>query len=420
MSSSARSPGPVAVLDPTGATLAVQEIRSEAVCFGRRRLAFIAELPALGYRLFRLHSAPSGVAEPTAVEEPWALHNGRIAARVDPDTGWLASLVHLGSGAELIPDSPQPHTVVLADRTDTWSHNVRSYWEVIGAFRPVRVERVESGPVRTTIRVISEYGASRLIEEIRLDADADHLEVAVTVDWREQLTALKLRFPTTLTHTVATHEIPYGYLERPADGDEVPSQNWVDVSGSTADGNSAGLAVLNDGKYSFDVDGGNIGLMAVRSPAFAWHDPARLAPEEVYSYQDQGLQQFRYRVLPHAGSWRVAGVPAAGAVLNQPLTTQLESQHPGPLPVEQSFGSVVAGTVLLTVVKNAEDGDGAVVLRGYETDGTPGTAVIDVAFLHRSITAEFGAHEIKTLLVPAASDLPPIDTDLLERPLAVI
>jgi alpha-mannosidase len=264
--------------------------------------------------------------------------------------------------------------------------------------------------VRRVVRARSRYGSSRLTEDVVLTAGAPYVEVRVTVDWRERLKMLKLRFPTSLTGVTATHAIPYGHIERAADGHETVAQAWVDVSGEL-DGRPAGLSVLNDAKYGVDVSDGEIGLTVLRSPPYAWHTPQPL-PEE-FEVMDQGVQRFTYRLLPHGGDWRAAGTVRAAAELLQPPVALLESCHDGPLPPSMSHAAVTgADNVVITVLKRAEDGEGHVV-RGYETAGAPATARIDLAFLGRTVTAEFAPHEIKTLLVRDDA----VEADLLERPL---
>ena len=74
------------------------------------------------------------------------------------------------------------------------------------------------------------------------------------MDWHEQHKLLKLRFPVNLNHMRATYEIPYGQIERAANGEEEPGQSWVDLSGTPRDsGVMYGVSLLNDGKYSYDV-----------------------------------------------------------------------------------------------------------------------------------------------------------------------
>ena len=113
-----------------------------------------------------------------------------------------------------------------------------------------------------------------------LAAHDDAVEWRVLLDWREPARMLKLRVPTPLRDGVTTYEVSYAALVRPQDGAEEPGQHWLDV---TAVDGSAGLAVLNDGKYGFDVVDGSIGVTAVRSPIYAHHDPAEPSRESATS-----------------------------------------------------------------------------------------------------------------------------------------
>jgi alpha-mannosidase len=241
--------------------------------------------------------------------------------------------------------------------------------------------------VRAILRVESRYGASTLREDYVLSADAHHVDIRVALDWHEQLKLLKLRYPTSVDTAVATFETPYGHLERPAGGDEEPGQSWVDVSGG-----GRGLTVANDAKHGYDVRGGDIGISAVRSPVWAWHDPRELEEGGDFEFMDQGRQSFHVRLIPHTGDWRDAGAVRRAAELNQPLFALIETFHPGPLPQRASYAED-AGSVVMTVLKQAEDGDGYVV-RAYESAGRAARVMLRV--LDREIQAAFGPHEIKT------------------------
>lgn len=100
------------------------------------------------------------------------------------------------------------------------------------------------------------------------------------------------------------------------------------------------------------------------------------------------------------------------AELNQPPFPLLESCHDGDLPQTRSFLSVSADNVVPSVLKIAEDGQDALVVRAYETAGRAVDATIEV--LGRTVAASFGPSEIKTFLVPRDPSAPVVETDMIE------
>jgi alpha-mannosidase len=245
--------------------------------------------------------------------------------------------------------------------------------------------------------------------------DRDQIDVRVIVDWREQRKMLKLRFPVNVKFMKITHEIPYGHTERFANGEEEPGQSWVDVSGISQDKEIPyGFSLLNDGKYSLDVNVRDIGLTVLRSPAYAHHVPAVLEPDGHYAFIDQGMQRFHYTLFPHAGGWESAGTVRRAAELNQPPIALFATFHPdGTLPPTDSFITVEPQSVMVTVLKRAEDGDG-LVLRAYETSGAAAHASIRLPRLGRVVEADFGPNEIKTFLIPDDPASAMLETNLLE------
>ncbi len=421
--------------DDAGQPVPSQSTRPLATTSNPKRIAFPAELPPLGHRLYWIRpgsQAPVSVGDrafevsagsTTGAESAPVLENAHLRAEVDPATGWLRTLLDKATGVDLMFGVDAPHTVVTDDPTDTWGHRVVSYAGPGAPFTCTSARVVESGPVRTVVRVESTYEKSGLVEEIILGANARHLEVRVDLDWQEKLRLLKLRFPVGLADPSATYEIPYGHLARPADGAEEPGQSWVDVRGTAAGGTRAGLSVVNDAKSAYDVSGADIGITAARSPVYAWHEPRQLEPDGLYSYQDQGRQRFRYLLVPHAGDWRDAGVVRLAAELAEPAQPAYESFHPGPRPATASFGVEAedgkdrsGGSVVTTVLKRAEDGDGLVV-RAYESAGVRAEWSLDLGFAGRAVSATFGPHEIRSFLVPFDPGRPVVETDLLEQPL---
>ena len=390
------------VLDDEGREVPVQRTRSYSTVGGSRgRFVFPADLPPLGFRVYRL--APGGQARARPQTEVSRLENDHLLLEIEASTGRIARLVVKSTGRDLAAPNSK-HAVVVDDPSDTWGHRVRAYDDEIGEFRPTSVRVLETGAVRTILRVESSFGASMLREDYVLGSDARHVDVRVTLDWHEQLKLLKLRYPTSVDTATATFEEPYGHVERPARGDEEPGQSWLDVSDA-----HGGLAVLNDAKHGFDVRGGDIGVTAVRSPVWAWHEPRELEPNGDFEFMDQGRQQFTIRLVPHAGDRRDADVPRLAAELNQPPFPLLESFHAGDLALRATFADDGGENVVLSVVKGAEDGDG-VVVRAYEAAGHEATARLEV--LGREFDARFGAHEIKTFRLGDTVD----EVNLIEWP----
>lgn len=244
--------------------------------------------------------------------------------------------------------------------------------------------------------------------------ERDEIEVSVTVDWHEHQKMLKLRFPVNVHQIHATYEIPYGHIERMANGEEEPGQAWIDLSGVAYETNDRyGLSLLNDAKYSYDVNLNDLGLTVLRSPIYAHHMPAVPDPEKRYIYQDQGVQKFHYTLLPHAGAWDDAGTVRKAAELNQRPVALVTTLHPGPLPHSASFLSVNQDNIIISVLKKAEDNDD-IILRAYETAGAATTATFDLTWINRSLNATFGPCEIKTFRIPAVAEQPIVETNMLE------
>jgi alpha-mannosidase len=408
------------LMDESGNVIPHQGVQSTTTA-GRDRLCFTADLPALGYRTYRLLLSTETVQnDPTRVTlqaSDNVLESSRFRLEFDPMTGCIASLRDKQQDVEVF-SGPAALPVVLDDPADTWGHNVFKWDQVIGQFQADSVRLVEHGPVRWVIRVTGQYGSSKLVQDFVMYPDREQIDVSVMVDWHEQLKMLKLRFPVNVKFMKVTYEIPYGHTERFANGEEEPGQSWVDVSGISRDKEIPyGFSLLNDGKYSLDVNVRDIGLTLLRSPAYAHHIPAVLEPNGHYSFIDQGIQHFQYTLFPHAGSWENAGTVRRAAELNQPPIAMFATFHPeGTLPQTDSFLTVEPENVMVTVLKQAENGDGF-VLRAFETSGAAAHAFIRLPKLERVIKADFGPNEIKTFLIPRDPMQGIIETNLLEWPI---
>lgn len=426
-------PNGVRVVDHDGTEVLSQATQSTATTGdrGRGAVTFRAEVPALGYALYRLLPGPAPATRSalSVSDDGTVLENDHVRVELDPATGDLISLLHKASGLDPVAGTRgAPRTAICEDPTDTWGHRVISYAWPGAAMTLDRIVVRETGPLRSRVRVERVWGESRLIEEYLLTHDAPAVRVDVTLDWREKAHLLKLRFPVALTDPAATYEIPYGTIERPVDGAEEPAQSWVDLTG-TVGGSPAGLTVVCTNKHGWDVSpagsaGGDvpsIGITAVRSPVYSWHDPRLLDAEGIYSFQDQGVQRFSLELIPHAGDWRAAQPTRRATVLGAPVRAQQESFHAGDLAPVHSFVDDGAGAVMVSAVKGSEDvPEGApvdLIVRAVETLGREGEACVELPLVGRTITESFRPHQVRTFRVPLDPEAEIVEVDLLEWPL---
>jgi len=377
------------------------------------RLAFLAEMPALGYRAYRVVEGEPSSGQGHLKAGHGYLENQRIRLAWNTPGEGILHLIWKDKGIDLL-HGPGCVLTVLRDPSDTWSHAVKGYKDPTGSFQLMEASLLECGPVRCTARLVSQYGVSVLTQDISLYDGMDRVDVHAILDYSGQHEVLKLCVPVALKDPEATFEIPYGVAVREREGQEEPFQKWVDLSGTGEQG-PMGLAVLNDSKYGCDVKDSEIRVTLQRSPIYCFHDPARVEPQQQYEYMDQGRGEFRYSLLPHEGDWRTGAVPFQSHCLNQPLTAREEPAHEGGLPSTLSFASFDSDSILIETVKRSEKGN-RYVLRAHETHGKATKATL--TFLGKKV-AETSFHpcEIKTWLLNRQKEWTAIETDLLERPL---
>jgi alpha-mannosidase len=136
-----------------------------------------------------------------------------------------------------------------------------------------------------------------------------------------------------------------------------------------------------------------------RGAVYAQHQPSRLQPNGEYIWQDQGIQTFRFWLVPHTGSWQSAGIVRLAEEYTSPVPVIYQGIHGGSKPQSVSFLSVDVLNVVVTALKKAEEGN-ALILRCYETDGRATAATLRLGFVHRHWTGNFRPLEIKTLRIP--------------------
>lgn len=321
---------------------------------------FIATVPPLGYNTYYFKEAQDGIEHNTDISaEEFKIENEYLRVEFDRWSGGISSIFDKKRERELLSGKGAIPQVMNDTDSNTWGHGKLRFNELIGQFCDPKLTLLENGPVRATIRVESFYGKSRITQYFSLCAGSKQISVRVALDWHEKFKALKLCFPTNTEDASVVCDVPYGVANRVPDGIERPMQKWVVLNG--VDG---GIAILNDGKYSYSAEDDTLYLTVLRSPIY--NDQGRRRTDPDAEISDQGLQEFCYSLMPYCGCH--GEINRNALALNKGLTNVIENNHNGVLPECGSAISVSHDNVIVTALKRAED-NGGLVIRITETVG---------------------------------------------------
>jgi alpha-mannosidase len=370
----------VTLLDPKGRVVPSQVISQDDKTNTYHLIFDLQSVPSLGYVV--LHAVPGKREFPTDLKaSATTIENASLRIKVDPHTGCITSLFDKKASFESIANGGCGNELQAYKDTpkqyDAWNIDPGTYDVPPTLLHGVdSVKLVESGPLRSTLRVARTWQSSKFVQEITLYAGADHAIVSNDIDWHETHVLLKAAFPLAASSQAATYEIPYGTIARPTTRNnafekarfEVPALRWADLG----DGQH-GFSLLNNSKYGYDAVGNLLRLTLLRSPT--WPDPDA----------DRHEHHFVYGLYPHGGDWKQAHSVQHGYEFNYGLKAMQVLAHAGAIPAEHSFVSIAEPHVVLTAVKKAEDSDGLVV-RFYEWAGEGGNITLTVPAGARSAT----------------------------------
>ncbi len=386
---------------------------------GVQRLVFPVELPPLGYRTYRFGpGAPRADAAPAVTATPTALVNEHLALTLDPASGAIVSCRHRASGLELVGAGGWNVLQVLHDESDTWSHGIRRFDQVVGQFGEPVITVVDRGPLQASLLIERRYGGSTWLQQLVLRAGQPELLIRNWLHWQGRWTMLKLACDLAVSGPRARHDVPFGHVERACDGDETPTHMWMAVSGAAlADpAQTIGLGIINDGRYSCDVTGATARLTVLRCPPYAYHLPHEPGTRPRYDWLDQGEHAFDVLLRPHVGGWSAAGIVQRARELNMPPLAITAHAHAGRLPARQSLAALTTPELELTALKPADDGQGYIV-RLADRHGRGGAG--ELVWQGQRLPVACAPHAVCTLrLERSAQGWRATACDLVERPLA--
>jgi alpha-mannosidase len=348
-------------------------------------LFFAQNVPALGYKTYALCEGRATVEVPQVKALPRDVFETPFGMlRFDRYKGGLVEVHHQESGItflegdfeslgewELTKEQPRGMTAwVLGGALESQSVAVSGH-HVHGVAR----NRGTSYPSGSSMAYVVHQSLkvpgtkSTIKVQYLVHGFAPRVDVTAEIDWREigdserGIPGLRVHFPFDGYEGLPIRfETPFGSVVREdSDGEEVPGLRYTHVPLD-----SGGFTLLNDSKYGFMVEGGNLAMRMIRSSFDPDHAP------EVCKHT------IRYAMVFHDTAVDASDLTRMGAAFNHPLIAFPAGVHEGNGPLSKSFASVETPNVLLTSLKKAEDGNG-VIVRLVEYDGQDCEATVILA-----------------------------------------
>ncbi len=287
------------LLDDQGRQIPYQVIRQPALFRQKKMLVFRDELRPMSRKVYTLRSEqpPDDFASDLTAVDQQMIENGRWIVEAVRSTEMPGCLLQIrdSEGGLLSPEGL--NVLVLEDRSDTWSHGLRRFAEEpAGQFVLKAASLEERGPIRASLRIEAEYGSSRLVLWTRLYAHSPEIEMELYISWNERFRLAKLVFPFAASFSHRIDGIPGGEIRRAQDGSECPIVDWTMTE--------SGTGIASPHCYSLDGFENRVRFTLLRSPIYAWHDPARPDPQDWYAHTDQGEHWFAF-VIQHPATNKV-------------------------------------------------------------------------------------------------------------------
>nr|XP_019042681.1 hypothetical protein I302_08386 [Kwoniella bestiolae CBS 10118]OCF21611.1 hypothetical protein I302_08386 [Kwoniella bestiolae CBS 10118] len=234
-----------------------------------------------------------------------------------------------------------------------------------------KVEIVDEGPLRATLRTESVFGTSKVVLKFSLDAAIPEstrstIRVEAHADWHEKHKFLKFVLPVDIHAPNATFGTQYGLIERPTHRNTTFEQAKFEVCGHMFGDLSEpgyGVTIASDYKYGYAVEGNTMRLSLLRSAT---------APDPE---QDQGEHDFSFAIIPHADRFVESGVyKDAMRIVNDVHFRYLSNRAADQLQrIRLEISGLRADSIIIDAIKRGEDdevnGKKTVVLRMFESVG---------------------------------------------------
>ena len=338
---------------------------------------FAGTVPSLGMAVYDVRPVRKAASKSVLKASGKTIQN-RLYSITLNDDGDICSLIDKRSGKEMVRPG-DAFSLLCWD--DNWSGNWPA-WEIFKFVmdrepgkvnEDVSISVEENGPLRASLRVERRLGPSVFVQHIRLTDGAmdERIDVLCEFDWQSRESLLKASFPTPFEPETASYDLGMAHINRGVNTEiayEVYAHGWADLS---APDGSAGLTIMNDGKYGWDhPDAGTLRLTLLHTPKTdrAW--------DTFQTSMDLGKHSFTYSLMPHGGKLDAAAATFASDCLNKPKRALAVEAHSGVAGKQLSIARSTNPSLKIGALKKAERGDEYVV-RVYELSGKGATGRIE-------------------------------------------
>jgi len=427
------------------------------------KIGFIAEVPPLGYRIFRIIPGENSYSERVSSHATTFRNGGKFDVLIDPENG-LLNVSKDGKdyfkGNEILLEEELGDLYYHRDNLGLLKSETGEGVKY-GSFRCESFSVLE-GKVTYNIKLKSKYYALRwpyrlthklkpmlyrhnfvdIEKEIVVYKSLDRIDFVTHIYDRHPHSRIRLRFRTPCSSddywcgtqfgaikrkaNLFHNKNEGGWVERPSG--VFPSLDWIDYSGDEKQQEQAkiGVSIIHQGIPSHEVRDSSIYLTLLRSimvlsadgimgPCVPTPDAAEMMP-----------YTFRYSVLPHEEGWRESSTYRHAMECNMPLiavhlggrealqhiTKGYDSDKVNSQGYHHSFLEIEPKNVILSTLKLNEcnvDSNRSLVVRIYETEGVDENEV-KLIFYKKIKSAS-----IIDLLENQIQEIPTIKTDIIEK-----
>jgi alpha-mannosidase len=270
---------------------------------------------------------------------------------------------------------------------------------------------VEEGPVRTVVEAVFAWNRSDIVLTYEFPVHGTEIRIHARVFWHEKHSMLKLCLPLKVAvprdNGVVRFlgQTAYGVQQLVGNGEEAVAQRWVALDSGE---DSHAVTVINDGTYGCSLEGDELRLTLLRSPAYsalpAMTDTPPVPNDRFVQRMDQGEREFSFWLNASPTAERLdlvdreatahAEQPALLMLYPTPPTAEMSTLSSSRVPAITLSGDAVQ----LAALKKAEDGLGFVV-RLFEPSGHVQTTTLSIPDMGIEYEVTLAAYEIVSLRV---------------------